>query len=274
MGLPDFKKSPVVEVALSIQFPPLKGVKNAHFMRLWTDVFRKDFPETEEQPPLNHVLERFGTPTPGNVRIQLEAGLPVPRYWFKNTDGTELVQVQRDRFIRNWRQLQTGKPYPRYEPLRKKFIKQFSKFTNFVEKEGMGKIEPDQCEVTYVNDLPDGEGWNSFGELGKVVTVWQSDFSDDFLPTPENIQFTTSFIIPGEGEKPVGRLHVAIEPRYQLPDITPLLRLSLTARGAPIGKGLDGVQKFMDLGREWVVKGFTSITTDPMHKIWERTSDR
>ena len=118
----------------------------------------------------------------------------------------------------------------------------FGSFAEFVEKEGLGKVVPDQCEVTYVNDLDSGEGWNDFGDVAAVVTVWQSRFNDDFLPSPEETRFKTSFVIQGEREEPAGRLHVAVEPRYRLPRLDRLLRLSLTARGAPLGAGLDGVR--------------------------------
>ncbi len=90
----------------------------------------------------------------------------------------------------------------------------------------------------------------------------------------EEARFALTFVIPGDGTAPVGRLHVTAEPRYRLPDMMPILRLSLTARGAPRGGGIDGVRAFFEVGHEWIVRGFTSLTTPAMHRIWERTSDR
>jgi hypothetical protein len=119
-----------------------------------------------------------------------------------------------------------------------------------------------------------GEGWSDFGDVGEVVTVWRSSFSDDFLTKPEEARFATSFLIPGEDQRPTGRLHVSIEPKYRLPDMSKILRLGLTARGAPMGDGLDGVTAFLDVGHAWIVKGFASITTARMHEMWRRTRDR
>lgn len=243
-------------------------------MRLWSDVFQEKFPETKEMPPLSHVIERFGRPAVPEVRLQVKAGVSVPRYWFKSTDGTELVQVQCDRFIRNWRRLRTKMPYPRFDVLKDRFADDLRQLVDFVDTKGMGAVEPNQCEVTYVNDILAGEGWDDFGDLGNVVTVWQPSFSDDFLANPEEARFATSFLIPGESEQPVGRLHVSMEPKYRLPDMRKMLRLSLTARGAPVGEGIDGVTAFLDVGHVWIVKGFASITTERMHKIWRRTRDR
>jgi len=215
VSLPDFERPPVCEVALSVQFPRLEDVTNVNLIQLWAEVFRDRFPETEEKPPLNPLVERFGPPAPTELSFQVEAGPPVARYWFKSPDGTELVQVQRDRFIRNWRRLQTGMPYPRFDTLRDRFAEDLRSFIDFVDNKGMGEVEPNQCEVTYVNDIFADEGWDEFGDLENVVTVWRSNYSDDFLTKPEEARFATSFLIPGEDGHPAGRLHVSLEPKYK-----------------------------------------------------------
>ena len=76
-----------------------------------------------------------------------------------------------------------------------------------------------------------------------------------------------------EDDKPIGRLHVALESGYRNSDEEPIFILNLTARGAPRGDGIDGVLGFLDVGREWVVRGFASVTTPTMHKEWGRKDD-
>jgi hypothetical protein len=44
----------------------------------------------------------------------------MPRFWFVNEVGTELLQFQLDRFVHNWRKTGEGIEYPRYERIRKK----------------------------------------------------------------------------------------------------------------------------------------------------------
>ena len=78
------------------------------------------------------------------------------------------------------------------------------------------------------------------------------------------------FVIPNKEGEPIGRLHAALEPGYRTDDRRPMFVLELTARGAPLGEGITGVLAFLDLGREWVVRGFTSMTTPVMHKEWGR----
>ena len=75
----------------------------------------------------------------------------------------------------------------------------------------------------------------------------------------------------GDNGEPLGRLHVVEEPRIKLEDGSPLIRLTLTARGAPTKKDFGGVMAFFDIGREFIVRGFASITTAQMHRIWGRT---
>jgi hypothetical protein len=48
------------------------------------------------------------------------------------------------------------------------------------------------------------------------------------------------------------------------------VQLRLTARGLPDGQDLDGVLAWMDLGREWIVRGFADITSPSAHALWER----
>jgi hypothetical protein len=40
---------------------------------------------------------------------------PIPRLSFANEQGNEMIQVQNDRFIKNWRKEGDGEQYPHYE---------------------------------------------------------------------------------------------------------------------------------------------------------------
>lgn len=271
--LPDFENPPVVEVALSVQFKPLTKLKCVHLGLLWKE-FKKDFPSSEELPPLPSVMERFGPPAgPGRVGLQIETTPPLPRCWFLNNDRTRLVQVQHDRFVYNWRKVEGTEEYPRYGSIREPFARQIKTFSKFLEREDIGNLEPVQCEVTYVNHIFRGDGWEEFGQLGNVLTVWETRHSDDFLGESEQVRFAAQHVIPDNEGNPLGRLHIAVEPRYRVADGKPLLQLNLTARGMPTGNDADGVLGFMDIGHEWIVRGFASITTARMHEIWGRRND-
>src|SRR5690242_236660 len=112
--LPDYEQPPVVEVASSIQFGSVPGLDAARLGLLWS-VFRKEYPRTEQYPPLAHEVETFGAPTVSQISFSV-APMISPRCWFTNEKGTRLLQVQHDRFVLNWRKLdKDDEVYPHYD---------------------------------------------------------------------------------------------------------------------------------------------------------------
>src|ERR1043166_5147847 len=158
ISLPDFVKPPVTEVALSVQFNPLPELKAPQLGLLWNE-FRSRFPKAEQQPPLDSVMEKFGVRGPGKVNVRFEMGVPVPRCWFLNEAGTELIQVQQDRFAHNWRKVGEEDSYPRYEYICETFKAELGIFCQFLARERLGELIPNQCEVIYVNHIAPGENW-------------------------------------------------------------------------------------------------------------------
>lgn len=266
-GLPDFKRPPVVEVAIGVQFDPV-GLAVPHLGLLWQE-YREELPRFEEKPPLDPVVERFGVRTPlGQPKITLMEHPPANRLWFHNESGDELVQVQPDRFIFNWRQVDPNREYPRYEAVEASFFRAFSKFSTFLAAHGLSSPRITQCEVTYVNHILPAEGvWSSHGAAGNAVTLVGSP-GGDFLPAPEDVRAAARFIINTEAHEQAGRLHITLEPRFFVQGDQPLLFLQLVTRGAPLGEGLEGARTFFRLGREWIVRGFFAVTTSAMHKEW------
>ncbi|MDP3910678.1 MAG: TIGR04255 family protein [Gemmatimonadales bacterium] len=272
--LPDFANPPVIEVALSFQFERLGSLHASHLGLLWSR-FRDRFPKTEDHPPREPIIEQFGVFSPPGVRVQIETVMPVPRAWFLNEAGTELIQVQQDCFVHNWRKI--GVPaeiYPRYESIRQTFSNELGVFLRFVEEEGIGKVIPTQCEITYVNHLVAGEGWDALGEVECVLAPWSGKYSEPFLPMPEEIRTGIRYLIPGAQNEPIGRLHVDLVPAVDLKTQRRVFVLTLTARGRPTDEGIDGVLRFLDKGREWIVRGFAAITTSNMHRVWGRLDAR
>jgi hypothetical protein len=271
--LPDYASPPVTEVVISLQFEPVGGLRAVHLGLLWQE-FRERYPRTEEHPPLAPVFEAFpGTGQPRiSVQFQVLDAPPVPRVWFLNDPGTRLLQVQQDRFIHNWRKVGEGGAYPRYEGIRQTFADELEVFRRFLEREGLGTLRPNQCEVTYLNHIVPGECWQRPGQLEGVVTVWASGGSDGFLPEPEEARLTVCYVIPGPGGAPIGRLHGTLSPARRKADGQPILVLDLTARGRPSDEEIEGALGFIDLGREWIVRGFTSLTTPCQHRAWGRTN--
>ena len=262
--MPDFGRPPLVETVLSVQFEPLGELHTAHFGLFWSEVFDR-FPETEERGELPQLIERFPDVPKPTIGIQLEAfeAPPTPRFLFGNLAGTELIQLQRDRFIKNWRKTGHGEQYPRYEKVKAGFEKDFSLFDSFVRKHGLGEIRINQCEVTYVNQIVAGAGWTGHAEVGRVFKVW-SQPTDEPPGAADDLSFQARFTIRDETNSAVGRLHATMQSTMRNTDNKLVFVLSLTARGQT-GEGTG----FFDVGREAIVKSFKSLTTPEMHEIWD-----
>ncbi len=267
--LPDFDNPPLDEVALSVQFNPIAGLQAPQQGLLWSE-FRDAFPRTEQHPPIDPVIETFGLPQKRAMRFELVSGVPSPRCWFLNKEGTELIQVQQDRFTHNWRKVGETDTYPRYEHVRDQFASELSIFHGFLGKEELGEFVPVQCAVTYINHIVACEAWGAHGELGNVFTNWVNAYSDDFLGEPEQVRFASQFVFSDDHDQPLGRLHVSVQSAFRAQDNLPIFVMEMTARGRPDGDGTDGILQFLNKGREMIVRSFASLTTPEMHKIWGR----
>ena len=101
--LPDFKNPPVNEVVLSLQFASIPAFRSAHIGLFWEKI-RQEYPKVSEQPPLQATFETFGVipaNPPSLFQIETLLSPPMPRFWFEEQDGNELLQIQQDRIIHN-----------------------------------------------------------------------------------------------------------------------------------------------------------------------------
>jgi uncharacterized protein (TIGR04255 family) len=201
-----------------------------------------------------------------NQQIELVQGVEA-RCWYVSGDDRNLVQVQRDRFLYNWRKGDSDVEYPRFEKsVRPQFEDNWSRFRDFLETEQLGAPVVVQCEVTYVNHIPRGEGWQSTGDWHRVFNALAPLRDMKFLPSPEAGRIAFNFLMPEQQ----GRLRVSINQAIRHTDGVDLIVLQLTARGRPKSSEAADIVNWLNLGREWVVRGFTDLTTQSMHKLWER----
>ncbi len=266
--LPEFDKPPVDEVILGTQFERLSGLQAPHLGLVWGR-FREMFPRVAQKEPISRATEQFGPPVNGQITVELSQDYATPRCWFIAADDSQLIQVQQDRFLHNWRKREDD--YPRYSHLRERFMEELGQLSDFVREEGIGPLHHDQCEVTYSNVIVLEEG-DGFAGVAKVSPLLSGAPSEGFLPVQETIRHKVTYPITVEGDPtPLGRLHVDFIPGHRKADLRPIVALRLTARGAPIGDEIEGVMEFLDLGHEWIVRGFTSVTSEAMHTLWGRT---
>jgi uncharacterized protein (TIGR04255 family) len=237
----------------------------------WAGV-RDRYPRTEEHPPVEPIIERFGSPKlqRPEVRLELVDQIKVPRVWMLDSTGRQLLQIQTDRLIQNWRQVDGVGEYPRYPFVKEQFEQSYAAFQRMVTSEDLGEITFNQCEVTYINHILPCDVWKDHSQIGAVFDFWNPGFSETPLPLQESAAVTTRTVLKDETGQSFGRLHLSIQSVFRLPDEQPMFLLSLTVRGAPQGEGLPAVLSYFDQGREWIVRTFATITTAKMHAVWER----
>jgi uncharacterized protein (TIGR04255 family) len=271
--LPDFERPPLVEVALSVQFNRLESMRAVDLGLLWA-AFRDRYPHCEEMPPLEPIIESFGgrvNQSPG-IQVEVLRGF-VPRLWLVDESGSGLVQVQPDRFAYNWRAA-AGDVYPRYSQVRERFQREFDVFRTFVATHLKAAIEPNLCEVAYVNIIPSGDGEYAAGELDKVLTCFAPRTSDGYLAAPASVSLDLRYPVAGAAGAPAGSLQVSAKPVVSHADGQSRLMLDLVARSLPATGDVEGILACFDLGRETIVRAFASLTTPEMHDLWGRRDNQ
>ena len=267
--LPEFGAPPLTEVALGAQFDVIPGLLTPHIGLIWQR-FRHAFPHVEDHPPLPPVFETFGSsPQFANLGFQLMTGAEAARVFFINKTRTELLQVQKDRFLHNWRKTGDGDNYPRFEAMLETFTSGYRTFSDAISGEGLGPIIPNQCEVTYINQVPVPEGGTLSDLSDSMFGQHTGSLALPDLGKPEDLRFLLRYIMRDEKEKPIGRLIASAEPARK-PDGQVVIQLTLTARGRPTSPDEIGIINFLEKGRLSVVKGFAHLTGPKMHKLWER----
>jgi uncharacterized protein (TIGR04255 family) len=265
--LPEYERPPVSEVALSIEFSPLQNWRSPHAGIYWAQV-QKEYPNTEVQAPLPSQIEKFGESQWQRPRPRVEMLNPdMNRFWFLSEPPNRLVQVQRDRFVVNWRKVKGDEVYPRYfKEMRPRFEREWEGYKRFVAEQKLGVVSTRQCEVIYVNDILKGVEWETYEESLNLFSPWWKNGSDGFLPCPENLALNGAFLFPKEA----GRLHFTVQSALRGIDEKETIRFQLIARGKPASDKDADIMQWMDLGHEWIVRGFTDLTSTHAHELWGR----
>jgi uncharacterized protein (TIGR04255 family) len=206
-GLPDFTDPPLTEVVVSIQFATPPQYNEAYIREIWA-LFESDFPKVQEMPAIPPTFEVFGGPELPAMRLVnfgMMSGVLRNRYWFLSVSGAEVLQFQQDRFMHNWRKVPGQKnEYPRFDPIIAKYTSELETLENYFRSKSWGLIVPNQCDITYVNQMPlktdSGQPIPKSYYFRKVDVSLDEDVSDFTLNLRKPI--TTK-----EG-KPIGRLFV------------------------------------------------------------------
>jgi uncharacterized protein (TIGR04255 family) len=268
--LPDFTDPPVTEVVLGVQFNTLDRFLAPHLGIVW-ERFKGDFPTLEQHPPLAPTFETFGSVPQfvPNLIVPMFGGYEMPRVFLINPDKTQLLQIQRDRFLHNWRKIQSGGDYPRFERMLERFQSGLEMFAKVISEQKLGEVVPNQCEVSYINQIPIAEHDDIFALLKKLFPQQTGGLELEGIGDPEDLRLLLRYVMRDDKEAPLGRLIVAAEPARRSDGI-PIVQLTFTVRGRPATANISGVLEFLERGRIHMGRAFVKLTGSEMHKIWGR----
>ncbi len=266
--LPDYENPPIVETVLGVQFDRLARFKNVHLGAFWRTLDRTEWPTVADAPLLPQQFERFVEAARWAQALQFQLTQdPSSRLQIRNKDNDRMIQVQNARLHFNWLKRE-GVPYPRYERIRDEFLAVLDRFRQFVVEEELGDFRPNQWEVTYLNQIPQGTVWSTpadwgfFRPLRGVPTI-------ESVIEGESFSGEWHFVIPGRH----GRLHIAWQhakgaQKGSDDEVQQFIRLTLTARGPLKGDDSGSIPNGLDLGRGTIVRSFKCLMSDTANHSW------
>lgn len=260
-GRYSFANPPVVETALGVQFDELKGFKSIHFGLYAARVLDR-YPRTQDHPRLGPIIETF-PPRPKTSGLAFFSGTRLDRVFYLNSDGSELLQLQPDRFSFNWKLAAPEAAYPRYSHNSVRFLEEYRSFVRFCEETDNAPVKPRICEVTYVNQIFPEMGEGAIELFAKLFTgiSWQSDFG----PTPELASLNRTFVIDQNAGRLYVEAHIALDKERGQYVLFKLI-------GRTLHTGDADVADTLRLAHDSVIEGFVGLTDETMRRErWNQT---
>jgi uncharacterized protein (TIGR04255 family) len=227
---------------------------------------KREYPVTETQQPLAPLAQQqfvnFGAPP-----IIFRPPYAFPRLWFVSPDNCSLVQFQGDRIVFNWRKSDKNTPYPSYRNVIKKFKSVVNKFNQFLLKNNLGSFNINALELTYVNHINRAHGYTTLENAKNIFRDFSYDACPDrFLSKLNELNVSSMFNLPNDD----GELMVIIQHAIDRENGTDLLKADIIARKFFSDCNLAKTWEWFNLAHQWIVCGFTDITTEKAHEIWGR----
>lgn len=248
MTIANFSNSPLSEVVCGVEFNA-PGFSSVHFGLYWQTI-REHFPQYFDMPPIGE--------------ISLFSPIPIlRRVWLESVEKKQLIQLQADRFLYNWRRLPDDtEEYPHFETVYLNFIEEWKHF----QKWWLGvtispaPIFPVRYQLTYLNQIDNILGWETPADHYNIFTFMGRKW-DSFLDNPTVHVSNLQFSIPQNR----GILSVNINQGLLAPENKPVMTFELTAQSSDATIDID---EWFNTVHEYVVRSFLDLTKDSIQKEW------
>jgi len=267
IDLPDFEAPPIDEVAIGVQFvSPIDGFVDPHAGLFWQSV-KDRYPRAESHSRVEALPQPFTAlpnfASPFGFPFSPSAG---SRTFLITEDDAYLLQLQNNRFFRNWRRRQPD--YPHFEALSESFLEEFSAFRAFLQREGLQEKPIGLFEVTYINWITDLT-MPQFLRPAAAVDL-ETDGIDKW---PENQNWQAVYECKGGSKDAVARLATQCAPAARTTDqgVEQGTQFAFTFShpGAPVIDA-ERIPDLLISAQRYIVRSFTQLTTPSAHKTWQR----
>ena len=268
-ALPSFRKPPLVETAISLQFQLIDGLKNAHLAIYW-QAMRNEFPKISDAQLLPEQVELFGEQALRARRFpgfRIAAAGEACRMQMASQDDQAMVQIQNGRIISNWRRGTAGE-YPRWGSVLSRFKESMRKFKEMLASEKLGDVVVNQWEVVYVNHLLKGRDWDTPADWHSLLPGIVANPTGYSAGTLESLVCSVQAVMP---DNP-GRVHADLFHGFGSLEAAPqeLLSLQITARGGVTEPTDEKAYNGLERGHVAIVRTFCDLTGPTAQKRWER----
>lgn len=244
-----FAKAPLSEVVCGVEFnaPDFSSI---HFGLYWQAI-RERFPSPPlDKPPIG-ALEIMASPP------------SLRRVWFESVDRKQLIQLQANRFLYNWKRLSEQDEYPHFDVLYPNFEKEWTAFQDWWIELDKLPLQPIHYELTYLNQIDAKFGWSSPNDTPNIFS-----FLDVGLPDrlPQLVQHDCSLLFSLPNEQ--GSLTMRLNQAKRIEDNSNMILLELTARSIDCHISLS--RWFADV-HVFLVNTFVELLSDSAKEDWGLT---
>jgi len=248
--IPSYEAPPLSEVVCGVLFEPLP-IQTRHLGQFWTEI-ASEYPITQDFPPVHDLGELSS--------ISLTAMPPLRRVFIATASTEFAIQIQENRFHYNWRKSTPAATYPRFPAVFDHFLRSWGLFSDFVKRQSLPDPRPKRYELSYVNELNSVEGLTA--ERTVKLFEWER-INAKFLQRPIGTNIAWSFSLPEDK----GTMNVSN--RFTKPDGRSSIVLTLVCSGSS-DPDKYSLNDWFETAHEWIVRGFTDLTTADAHSAWKR----
>jgi len=253
------ERPPLIEMYIGVGFLPMSEIEVPHFGLFWS-LIQDRFPRLQMRPPLT-------PPIAPEVEFRSEAGEVITarqealsRCWFVAEGDDELIQVQTDRFYRNWRKRPGATDgYPRFSELKQRFIDSWAEYLAFLAGSSCPVPEVVECEIGYVNRFETRDRPVSWAI--PVLSGFHGFLPDVHL---SHLQLNARLALPAA----LGTAHLTLHPESPATTKVAAWRHTTVAKGRPSATSPEGISAWLDSARATLNYIFVTSFCDDLHREW------